>query len=174
LTIIQNFQRLSKPTISYPGNPALNEHITIPISRKYVLLETVATSATFPLLTQLWPAVGRLAKFSKLSRFGLRPLHFSTMRELISIHAEQPSVQLGDSCWERYCLEHGIEPDGQMRPDKTIGGSHHAFNTFSSETGAGTHVPGAVFVDLEPEVVDKVYMAAYRWLFHPEQLINGK
>jgi len=28
-----------------------------------------------------------------------------------------------------------------------------SFNTFFSETGAGKHVPRAVFVDLEPTVV---------------------
>jgi len=34
-----------------------------------------------------------------------------------------------------YCLEHGIQPDGQMPSDKTIGGGDDAFNTFFSETG---------------------------------------
>jgi len=52
-----------------------------------------------------------------------------------------------------YCLEHGIQPDGQMPSDKTIGGGDDSFNTFFSETGAGKHVPRAVFVDLEPTVV---------------------
>ena len=50
-------------------------------------------------------------------------------------------------------LEHGIQPDGQMPSDKTIGGGDDSFNTFFSETGAGKHVPRAVFVDLEPTVV---------------------
>ena len=54
-----------------------------------------------------------------------------------------------------YCLEHGIQPDGQMPSDKTIGGGDDSFNTFFSETGAGKHVPRAVFVDLEPTVVGK-------------------
>jgi len=56
---------------------------------------------------------------------------------------------MGNACWELYCLEHGIQPDGQMPSDKTI----DSFNTFFSETGAGKHVPRAVFVDLEPSVV---------------------
>merc|ERR1712003_267180 len=43
-----------------------------------------------------------------------------------------------------------------------------------SETGAGKHVPRAVFVDLEPTVVDETRCGTYRQLFHPEQLINGK
>lgn len=66
------------------------------------------------------------------------------------------------------------QPDGQMPGDKTVGGGDDAFNTFFSETGAGKHVPRAVFVDLEPTVIDEVRTGAYRQLFHPEQLISGK
>lgn len=58
--------------------------------------------------------------------------------------------------------------------DSTVGVEHDAFNTFFSETGAGKHVPRAVFVDLEPTVIDEVRTGTYRQLFHPEQLISGK
>ncbi|EAW66874.1 hCG19802, isoform CRA_c [Homo sapiens] len=95
------------------------------------------------------------------------------MRECVSIHVGQAGVQIGNVCWELYCLEHGIQPDGQMPSDKTIGGGDDSFNTFS-ETGAGKHVPRAVFVDLEPMVIDEVCTGTYRQLFHPEQLITGK
>uniref|UniRef100_A0A3B1KFC2 Tubulin alpha-1 chain n=1 Tax=Astyanax mexicanus TaxID=7994 RepID=A0A3B1KFC2_ASTMX len=83
-------------------------------------------------------------------------------------------VQIGNACWELYCLEHGIQPDGTMPSDKTIGGGDDSFNTFFSETGSGKHVPRAVFVDLEPSVIDEVRSGIYRQLFHPEQLISGK
>jgi len=36
------------------------------------------------------------------------------MREIISIHIGQAGVQVGNSCWELYCLEHGIGKDGQL------------------------------------------------------------
>ena len=36
------------------------------------------------------------------------------MRECISIHVGQAGVEIGNACWELYCLEHGIQPDGQM------------------------------------------------------------
>lgn len=78
-----------------------------------------------------------------------------SQRECISIHVGQAGVQIGNACWELYCLEHGIQPDGQMPSDKTIGGGDDSFNTFFSETGAGKHVPRAVFVDLEPTVVGR-------------------
>ena len=58
------------------------------------------------------------------------------MRECISIHIGQAGCQIGNACWELYCLEHGIAPDGQMPSDKTIGGGDDSFNTFFSETGA--------------------------------------
>ena len=80
------------------------------------------------------------------------------MREVISIHIGQAGLQVGNACWELFCLEHGIQPDGQMPSDKSIGGGDDAFNTFFSETGAGKHVPRAVFLDLEPSVIDEIRM----------------
>nr|CAD7450487.1 unnamed protein product [Timema bartmani] len=77
-------------------------------------------------------------------------------RECISIHVGQAGVQIGNACWELYCLEHGIQPDGHMPSDKLMGASDDSFNTFFSETGAGKHVPRAVFVDLEPTVVGEL------------------
>lgn len=35
-------------------------------------------------------------------------------------------------------------------------------------------MPRAIFVDLEPTVIDEVRTGTYRQLFHPEQLISGK
>ena len=81
------------------------------------------------------------------------PKTLFTMREAVSLHMGQSGIQTGNACWELYCLEHGIQPDGQMPSDKTIGGGDDAFNTFFSETGAGKYVPRAVMIDLEPTVI---------------------
>ncbi|EGZ11435.1 hypothetical protein PHYSODRAFT_338144 [Phytophthora sojae] len=81
------------------------------------------------------------------------------MREIISVHLGQGGVQLGNACWELYCIEHGIQPDGQIP---------------NTSTGSGKHVPRAVLVDLEPTVCDEVRTGAYRQLYHPEQLISDK
>ena len=63
------------------------------------------------------------------------------MREVICIHIGQAGIQVGNACWELFCLEHGIQPDGQMPSDKTIGGGDDAFNTFFSETMPQTTMP---------------------------------
>ncbi|KAK5973204.1 Tubulin alpha chain [Trichostrongylus colubriformis] len=73
----------------------------------------------------------------------------SRMREVISIHVGQAGVQIGNACWELYCLEHGIQPDGIM-PSKN---ENESFTTFFSETGNSRFVPRAIMVDLEPTVV---------------------
>jgi len=94
------------------------------------------------------------------------------MREIISIHVGQAGIQLGNACWELYCLEHGIQPDGSI-PNKNTG-NDDAVNTFFSQTSAGKHIPRCVFLDLEPTVVDEVRTGTYSQLFHPQQLISGK
>jgi len=96
------------------------------------------------------------------------------MREVISIHIGQAGVQMGNACWELYCLEHGIHPDGSIPEEYQEEAADDSFTTFFATTGSGKHVPRAVFVDLEPTVVDEVRTGTYRQLFHPEQLITGK
>lgn len=94
------------------------------------------------------------------------PFFYPMQRECISVHVGQAGVQIGNACWELYCLEHGIQPDGQMPADKTIGGGDDSFNTFFSETGSGKHVPRTVFVDLEPTVVGTYRTFCYVYLLN--------
>ncbi|RMC02710.1 hypothetical protein DUI87_19899 [Hirundo rustica rustica] len=97
-----------------------------------------------------------------------------TERECISVHVGQAGVQIGNACWELFCLEHGIQPDGTFKDLQDKLGSDDSFTTFFNETATGKHVPRAVMVDLEPSVVDEVRAGTFRELFHPEQLITGK
>ncbi|KAK6107086.1 Tubulin/FtsZ family GTPase domain protein [Brugia pahangi] len=95
-------------------------------------------------------------------------------REVISVHVGQAGVQIGNACWELYCLEHGIQPNGMMTDDQAIDHEDISYNTFFAETIYGKHVPRTIFIDLEPTVVDEIRTGTYRSLFHPEQLISGK
>jgi len=90
------------------------------------------------------------------------------MREVISLHIGQAGVQLGTACWELYCLEHGIKPDGTCAKDDNVPGS------FFTEVGKNKYVPRALFADLEPTVIDEVRTGTYRALFNPVDLIAGK
>jgi len=95
------------------------------------------------------------------------------MRECINVHIGQAGAQIGNSCWELYCLEHGIEKNGTIE-NKSGGPGDDGFASFFTETGKGKYVPRAIFLDLEPTVIDEVRTGEYRSLFHPEQMISGK
>jgi tubulin alpha len=95
-------------------------------------------------------------------------------RELLSIHIGQAGLAVGNSCWELYCMEHGISPDGTMPTDSSIGQEYSPYNAFFSETQSGKHVPRAVMVDLEPTVCDSIRTGAYKELYHPDSIISGK
>uniref|UniRef100_M1CYW7 Tubulin alpha chain n=1 Tax=Solanum tuberosum TaxID=4113 RepID=M1CYW7_SOLTU len=73
-------------------------------------------------------------------------------KEFISIHIGQTGINLGNSCWELYCLEHGIQPDGMRSTteDEDDDDRDYRFRTFFSETSSGKFVPRALFIDLEP------------------------
>ena len=85
---------------------------------------------------------------------------------MLSLHIGQAGVQIGEACWELYCLEHGIERDGQQPqrdngPNSSANSESHL--TFFSESGSGKRVPRAVLVDLEPTVIGKWRSLLHRY-----------
>ncbi|KAK3817285.1 MAG: tubulin alpha chain-like protein [Benniella sp.] len=94
------------------------------------------------------------------------------MREVISLHIGQAGIQIGNACWELYCLEHGINPDGTRNADGEPLDPSSKSATFFEETGNGKYVPRTVLVDLDPTVVDEVRTGKYRQLFHPESMVS--
>ncbi|ELR21488.1 tubulin alpha1a chain, putative [Acanthamoeba castellanii str. Neff] len=91
------------------------------------------------------------------------------MREIISLHVGQAGVQVGNACWELYCLEHGIHSDGTLLPGRTESG----LGTFFNETSSGKYVPRALHFDLEPSVIDQIRNGPMAQLYHPDQLLNA-
>ncbi|XP_058449599.1 tubulin alpha-8 chain-like isoform X2 [Malaya genurostris] len=91
-------------------------------------------------------------------------------REIIQLHVGQAGVQIASACWELYCLEHGIYPDGRFCDCST----YDDCSAFFSCDKKGRCVPRVVMVDLEPSVIDEIRLGAYRHLFHPSTLITGK
>ncbi|KAA0193870.1 Tubulin alpha chain, partial [Fasciolopsis buskii] len=90
--------------------------------------------------------------------------------EIICIHLGQAGIQLGNACWELFCLEHGVKPDGRLKPKAT----DISFGTFFHETTKNKYIPRALLIDLEPTVADEVRTGTYRQLFHPEQILSSK
>ncbi|XP_055592930.1 tubulin alpha-4 chain-like [Uranotaenia lowii] len=96
-------------------------------------------------------------------------------RETISLHVGQAGIQLGNSIWELYCLEHGINRDGtvKIQSNKAMQEASHFCGTFYQHTSTDKYVPRAILVDTEPAVVDQVRNGDYRELFHPDNMLSG-
>ena len=54
------------------------------------------------------------------------------MRECISIHVGQAGCQIGNACWELYCLEHGLEANGTKSTENTSSETRTYFNYSST------------------------------------------
>ncbi|CAL6074516.1 Alpha-tubulin_1 [Hexamita inflata] len=67
------------------------------------------------------------------------------MREVISVHVGQAGINLGDSIWELFCIEHDINPDGRATSDVSDGA-----NSFFSQSPSNQYIPRTLFVDLDP------------------------
>ncbi|KOS18677.1 Tubulin alpha chain [Escovopsis weberi] len=94
--------------------------------------------------------------------------------QILHLHIGQAGVQLGNSAWELYCLEHSLGLDGKVNPQAKDLGEQGSFSTFFTESRNGKHVPRSIFVDLDPSPIDDIRTGVYKELFHPELLISGK
>lgn len=83
------------------------------------------------------------------------------------MHVGQAGVQIGDTIWELYRLEHSIDADGTA-------GSKTDTTAFFSATDSGKFVPHSIFVDLEPTVIDEMRNGVHKNFYHPETLMFGK
>ncbi len=98
------------------------------------------------------------------------------MREIITIHVGQAGIQLGNACWELFCLEHNIQPDGYKTSKELISGDDEkAFQTFFSEVNIPNKFTArSVFIDLEPDSLDSIRTGTYGELFPVDRMISGK
>ena len=92
------------------------------------------------------------------------------MHEVISIHVGGAGVQVGNACWELFCLEHGIQSDGRKIPGQE---NEYENGAFFAETESSKYVPRSIFIDLEPSVIDEVKSGTFRQLFDQEQMVSG-
>lgn len=79
-------------------------------------------------------------------------------------------MQIANSCWELYCLEHGIDQYGRLHNSCL----NNKIQTFFGLSNSQKLVPHTVLVDSDPTVIDEVRTGIYSTLFKPQNLISGK
>ncbi|CAD8187257.1 unnamed protein product [Paramecium octaurelia] len=95
------------------------------------------------------------------------------MREVITIQVGQGGIQVGNACWELFCLEHQIQLNGQLINQQIID-KNDALRTLFFESDLQKLVPRSILLDLESSIIDEVKTGKFKEMFNPEQLISGK
>lgn len=100
-------------------------------------------------------------------------------REIITLQVGQCGNQIGGEFWKQLCLEHGIDPTGQLKEDPTIGASASVNphkptkiddrkDVFFYQSDDEHYIPRALLIDLEPRIVNRLTSGTYSQLFNPE------
>lgn len=88
------------------------------------------------------------------------------MSEIIFIHVGQAGAQVGNSCWELFCIEHGLDSSGQVLcPSDSVNSS------FFSESISGKFTPRSIFIDTDGTALDNIRKGN---LHNPDQIISGR
>lgn len=74
-------------------------------------------------------------------------------RGVVSIHLGQCGVQIADSLWSLYCLEHDVCLDGKIKKKNRRNLDLSTNGVFFEECAGGKYVPRSVLFDTEPSVV---------------------
>ncbi|XP_076165622.1 tubulin alpha chain-like isoform X2 [Ptiloglossa arizonensis] len=98
--------------------------------------------------------------------------HIDSLLVQLEAKEEEAGTQVGNACWELFCLEHGLLPNGYVRPGYRM--QDASLYSFFAETDVGKMTPRTVIVDLESTVIDEIRIGAYRKLFGPTSLVSGK
>ncbi|KAA0194910.1 Tubulin alpha-A chain [Fasciolopsis buskii] len=83
---------------------------------------------------------------------------------------------MSHACWELFCIEHGVRPDGTIIETESNFDNHfipHPASSFFKETDEHRFVPRTVIMDTEPSVIDEIRSGVYRGLFNTSNLITG-
>jgi len=112
-------------------------------------------------------------------------------REIITLQVGQCGNQIGGEFWKQLCLEHGIEPNGELKSHPIVKSDSPETTRYcvpynNSETTNAIvddrkdvffyqsddehYIPRALLIDLEPRVVKKLTNGSYRDLFNPENV----
>jgi tubulin alpha len=106
------------------------------------------------------------------------------MKEIISIHIGQTGIQMSSPIWELFCLEHNISLTGEKikENEKENDINNNIDNNyidsypsiFFQENSKGLLSPRALFIDTEPDIINKIKKSKFKDLYLPNSYFNSK
>ena len=81
---------------------------------------------------------------------------------------------MGLSCWELFCKENNIEPNGKLSNFYNLKNDEFPLPTFFNQTKENRFVPRSIFIDPDSTLIQSVKRGNYRDLFRQENFIKSK
>jgi tubulin alpha len=73
------------------------------------------------------------------------------MREILQVCVGGAGVRIGSACWELFCIEHGIQPDGTRIKD-----TNTKDQVLFEERKNGQYIPRCMLLDTEPDIIENI------------------
>jgi len=77
------------------------------------------------------------------------------MREFVLIHIGQCGINVGSTCWELFCLKHGIQHNGEASTYDESANILFSERNSKIFIESGRFIARSIFVDLDPSIVKK-------------------
>ena len=96
------------------------------------------------------------------------------MKEVICIHIGQAGIQMSSPIWELFCLEHNISLSGEKINDNNELTDNSNLPIFFQENSNGKYTPRTLFIDTDPEIINKIKTSNLQNLYSKNFYVNCK
>ena len=93
--------------------------------------------------------------------------YYNFNKEIIFIHVGQAGIDLGDSIWELFSIEHGIY-NGESNENK-----QPFANKIFTEAKNGIFYANSIFIDSDSSNIDRIEAGPHKYLFESDSFVSG-
>ncbi|CAF0852542.1 unnamed protein product [Didymodactylos carnosus] len=97
----------------------------------------------------------------------------NALREILHLHVGSAGIEIGNQCWELYCLEHNLDVDGRIAAEQSQDVPPKCFFLEWNADTRKKYRPQALFVDVDSSAIDNVKTSKYRNLYTDSQFFTS-
>ena len=93
--------------------------------------------------------------------------------EILHLHIGSGSIEIGNNCWQLYCLEHQLSTDGFSRSESNLDRPPQCFFSESNDQIHRKHRPRALFIDSDSTAFDRIRSSTMKNFYNDNQYVRS-
>jgi tubulin alpha len=93
----------------------------------------------------------------------------NTEREVLHLQIGSAGIDIGNHCWELYCLEHNLDVDGCLQSESNSGIPPRCFFSERKNDNGRNYCPHTFFIDHDSTEIDKIKTSKMKNLYNENQ-----